>query len=156
MGFTSTVRNLKKRPQQDHVPKMIRKVWLARDCFDAAHSDPMKRSKQNVASHDRETCLLHGSEHLQTRLHPCLPEISGNTRAIRLIRRVWFNVTFDVAPSIFLETSLSDLGWQIELYDISCEGFDISAEMKRCNDLEALVIPWKAVGFLQSGPDAAR
>ncbi|MBW6418304.1 hypothetical protein [Celeribacter sp. PS-C1] len=135
---------------------MIRKVWLARDCFDAAHSDPMKRSKQHVTSSDQETCLLHGQEHLQTRLHPCLPETEEDIRAIRLIRRVWLDVTFDAPPSISLETAVLSPDWKIELSDISCESFDISAEMKRSNDVEELVIAWKAVGFLASVPDAAR
>ncbi|WP_157789800.1 hypothetical protein [Celeribacter baekdonensis] len=154
MGHTNTNWTLRKRPSQEHIPKMIRKIWLARECFDESKAGVQEHSEQHVAFCGKEVCVLHGREPLRIRLHPSLPAIEGEMRAINLIRRVWFDVPFEVPPSVSLHLPVHVPGCRLKATDITGDGFDISAEVSRCHDVEEIVVTWKSVGFSIAIPDA--
>lgn len=141
------LRLLRKRPSQQHVPRVVRKIWLARECFDDHLTAERLLAEQKVVYSGADALVLRGRSFLKTSVHPSFSQDANNLREVNTFLWVRFRERFSVPPAISIALADRNADYWVTTGHIAEDGFQASLIYHGTISVPEVEIVWKAAGF---------
>lgn len=135
-----------RRPAQDQVPAHVRKIWLARDCFEGHEDARRTTAAQELLHAGPDALVLRGRSRLRTRPHASFAREDLEPREQQLLLWVPFRSRFSEIPAVSV-TLAEEKPYDIRAVQVAPEGFQIMLQHWGEIPEPHVDVTWRAAGF---------